>query len=45
MWDVFTRFGDEDAFSLATRVWFTDVGFAFFGSGKRLEVVVTVKKR
>lgn len=38
--NVFTGFGDEDAFALAARVWFTDISFSFFGSCESLKVAV-----
>lgn len=41
--NVFTRFGDEDAFALATSVRLTDVALVFFGSGVSLEVTVTAQ--
>ena len=41
--NVFTWFGDEDAFALATGVWLTDVSLAFFGPRVGLEVTVTAE--
>lgn len=43
--NIFTRFGDDDALSLAACVWLTDVCLVFFGSGVSLKVAGTVKYR
>lgn len=44
-WNVFARFGEEDAPALATGVGLTDVGLVFFGPAVSLEVAITVKHR
>lgn len=39
--DVFTGFGDEDAFALTTGVRLTDIRLVFFGPGVSMKVAVT----
>lgn len=43
LWNIFVRFGDEDAFALAASVGLTDVRLVFLGPGVSLKVTVTVK--
>lgn len=44
MWNSFVRFGDEDAFALASCVRLTDVRLVLLGPGVSLEVTVAVTR-